>query len=181
MHISGNDVNIYLYIYIWFFFPQFRLHCIFYFDVIVVQLLSSVVSDSLWLHRLKHARLLCPSPSPGVCSNSCPLSWWCHSSISSSVSLFSSCLQSFPVSGSFPVIQLFTTGSQSTGASASASVLPMNIHSWCRLGLTSLIALQSKGPLRVIPSTTVRSHEFFGAQPFLLSSSYSHTQLLEKP
>ena len=106
---------------------------------------GSLMSNSLWPHGLQHARLPCPSPSPGACSNSCPLSQWCHPTISSSVVPFSSCPPSFPASGYFPVSQLFTSGGQSIGASASASVLPMNIQSWFPLGLTGLIALQSMG------------------------------------
>ena len=130
----------------------------------------SVVSDSLRLHRLQHARPPCPSPSPGVCSNSCPLRWWCHWTISSSVVPFSSHLQSFPASGSFPVSQLFTSDGQSIGASASASVLPMNIQGWFPLGLTGLISFQSKGLSRVFSSTTVQNHQFFSAQLSLWSS-----------
>ena len=105
----------------------------------------SVVSESLWPHRLQHARLPCPSPSPRVCPNSCPLSRWCHPIISSFVIPFSPCLHSFPASGSFPVSWLFTSGSQSIGASATASVLPMNIQGWFPLRLTSLISFLSKG------------------------------------
>ena len=104
----------------------------------------SVVSDSLQPHGLQHTRLPCPSLSPGVCSNSCPLGWWCHPTISSSVTPFFFCPQSFPASGSFPMSQLFTSDGQSTGASASASVLSMNIQGLFPLGLTGLIALQSK-------------------------------------
>ena len=100
----------------------------------------SVMSDSLWPHGLQHARLPCPSPSPRACSNSRPLSWWCHPTISSSVVHFSSCLQSFPVSGSFLMSRLFISGGQSIGASASASVLPMNIQGWFLSGLTGLIS-----------------------------------------
>ena len=107
------------------------------------------MSDSLQAHRLQHARLPCPSLSPGVCSNSCPWSHWCHPTISSSVVPFSSCLQSFPAPGSFPMSQLFTSGGQSIGASASASVLPVNIQGWFPLGLIGLISLQSKGLSRV--------------------------------
>ena len=99
----------------------------------------SVVSDSLWSHGLQHTRLPCPSPSPGACSNSCPLSQWCHPTILSSVVPFSSCLKSFPASGSFLMNRLFPSGGQSIGASASASVLPMNIQDWFPLGLTGLI------------------------------------------
>ena len=105
----------------------------------------SVVSDSLRHHGLQHARLPCPSLSPRACSNSCPLSWWCHPTISSSVVLFSSCFQSFPESGCFQMSQLFTSGGQSTGASASASVLLMNIEDWFLLGWTGWISLQSRG------------------------------------
>ena len=105
----------------------------------------AVMSDSLWPHGLQHARLLCPSPTPGACSNSRPSSQWCHPTISSSVILFSSCLQSFPASGCFPMSKFFTLGGQSIGASASASVLPMNIQDWFPLGLISLISLQPKG------------------------------------
>ena len=101
----------------------------------------SVMSDSFWLHRLQHTRPPCPSPSPGVCSNSCPLSQWCHPTISFSVIPFSSCLQSFPASGSFSGSLLFLSGGQSIGVSASASVLPMNIQGWFPLGLTGLISL----------------------------------------
>ena len=104
-----------------------------------------IVSDSFWHHGLQHARLLFPAPTPGAYSNSCPLSWWCHPTISSSVVPFSSCLQSFPASMSFQMSQLFTSGGQSTGVSASASVLPMNIQDWFPLGWTGWISLQSKG------------------------------------
>ena len=121
---------------------------------ILLLLSCSVVSDS---HGLQHARLPWPSPSPRACSNSCPLIRWCHPTISSSVIPFSSHLQSFPASGSFPVSRLFTSGGQSIGASASASVLPMNIQNWFPLWLTGLIFLQSKGLSRVFSSTTVQS------------------------
>ena len=110
-----------------------------------VQFSHSVVSDSLWPHELQHARSPCPSPTPGVHPNSCASSWWCHSAISSSVVPFSSCLQSLPASGSFPISQLFAWGGQSIGVSASASVLPMNIQDWSPLGWTGWISLQSKG------------------------------------
>ena len=115
---------------------------------------------SLWPHGLQHTRLPCPSPSPGVCSNSHPLSRWCHPTISSSPALFSSCLKSFPTSGSFLMSWLFTSGGQSVGASASASVLPMNIQDWFPLGLTGLISLQSKGLSRVFSNTLVQKHQF---------------------
>ena len=120
------------------------------------------------------------SPSPAVCSNSCPVSQWCHPTISSSVFPLSSCLQSFPASGSFPINCFFTSGGQTIGASASASVLPMNIQGWFPLGLTGLISLQSKGLSRVFSRTTVQKHQFFGTQPFLLSSSHIHTWLPER-
>ena len=137
------------------------------------------MSDSLWPHGLQHARLRCPSPSPRVCSNSCPLSRWCHPTISSSVAPFSSCLQSFPASGSFPVSQLFASGGQSIEVSASASVLPMNIQDWFPLGLTGLISLLSKGFSRVFSSITVQRHLLFGLQPSLLFSSHICTWLLD--
>ena len=140
----------------------------------------SVMFDSLWPHGLYHAMLLCPSPSPGVCSSSCPLSQWWHPTISSSVIPFSSCLQSFPASGSFPTSWLSTSGGQSIGASALASVLPVNIQSWLPLKLTGLISSLCKGLSRVFSSTTVQRHQFFGVQPFLLSSFHIHTWL-QKP
>ena len=118
----------------------------------------SFVSDSFRPHGLQHARPPCPSPSPGVCSNSCPLSQWCHPTISSSVSPFSSCFQSFLASGSFPMGQLFASGGQSIGASASVSVLPMNIQGWFLLGLIGLISLLSKELSRVFSSTTLWKH-----------------------
>ena len=141
----------------------------------------SVVSDVLQPHGQQHARITCLSPSPGACLNSCLLSRWCHPTISSSVVPFSSCLQSFPASRSFPVSWLLTSGGQSTGASASASVLPMNIQGWFPLGLTSLISLQSKGLSRVFSYTRVRKHQFFSSQPSLQSNSHIHRWLLEKP
>ena len=119
----------------------------------------SIMSDSLWLHGLQHTRLACLSLTPGACSNSCPLSQWCHSTISSSVIPFSSCLQSFPASGSFPMSQFFTSDGQTIGASTSASVLPMNIQNWFSLVLTGLISLQSKGLSRVPSNTTVQKHQ----------------------
>ena len=119
----------------------------------------SVLSDPLGPHGLQHARLPCLPPSPRACSNSCALSWWCHPTISSSVSPFSSCLQSFPASGSFLMSQLFTSGGQSIGASASASVLPKNIQDWFPLGFTGLILL-SKGLSRAFSNTTVQKNLF---------------------
>ena len=141
----------------------------------------SVVSDSLWPHGLQHARPPCPSPTPGVHSNSFPSRQWCHPTISSSVVPFSSCLQSFPASGSFQMSQLFTSGGQSIGISASTSVLPMNIQDWFPLGWTGWISLQSKGLSRVFSSTTVQNHQFFCAQLSLWSNSHVHTRPLEKP
>ena len=131
----------------------------------------SVVSDSLWPHELQHARLPCPSASPGACSNPCPLSQWCHPTISSSVVPFSSHLLSFTVWGSFPMSQFFGSGGQSIGVLASTSVLPMNIKDWFPLGWTGLISLQSKGLSRVFSNTTVHKHQFFGTQPSLWSNS----------
>ena len=140
----------------------------------------SVMSDSLWSHGLQHARLPCPSPTPRACSNSCPSSRWYHLSISSSVVPFSSCLQSFPASGSFPMSQFFASSGQSIGVSASASVLPMNIQDWFPLGWTGWNSLQSKGLSRVFSNTTVQKHQFFITQPSLQSNSHIHTWLLEK-
>jgi len=145
-----------------------------------IQFSHSVTSDSLQPHGPQHARLPCPSPTPGACSNSRPSSWWCHPTISSSVVPFSSCPQSFPASGSFPMSQFFTSGGQSTGASAPASVLPINIQGWFPLGLTSLISFPSKGLSRVFSSTTVWKHQFFGVQPSFWSNSHIHTWLQEK-
>ena len=132
----------------------------------------SVVSDSLWPHGLQHARLPCPAPSPGACSNSCSLSQWCHPTMSPSVIPFF-CLQTFQVSGSFLISRLFASGGQNIGASASASVLLMNIQDWFPLGLTGLMSLKSKGLSRVFSNTTVQKHQFFGTQPSLWSN-FSH-------
>ena len=123
-----------------------------------VQFSCSVVSDSLWPHKLQHARPPCPSPTPGVYLNSCPFSQWCHPTISSSVIPFSSCLQSLPASGSFQMSQLFASGSQSVGVSASTLVLPMNTQDWSPSGWTGWISLQSKGLSRVFSNTTVQKH-----------------------
>ena len=128
------------------------------------QFSCSVVSDSLWPHGLQHARPPWSSPTLGVYSYSCPLSWWCHPTMSSSVVPFSSHLQSFPASGSFQMSQLFASGGQSIGVSASAWVLPMNIQDWSPLGWTGWISLQSKGLSRVFSNTTVKKHQFFSAQ-----------------
>ena len=140
----------------------------------------SVVSGSLWPHGLQHTRPPCPSPTPRVYSNSCPLSWWCHPTISSSVIPFSSCFQSLPASGSFLMSRLFASSAQSIGVSASASVLPMNIQDWFPLGSTGWISLQSK-ELSVFSNTTTLKHQFFSTQLSLWSSSHIHTWLLEKP
>ena len=129
-----------------------------------VQFSHSVVSDSLWPHEPQNARPPCPSPTPGVHPNPCPLSQWCHPTISSSVILFSSCPQYFPASESFQMSQLFASGGESIGVSASASVLPMNIQDWFALGWTGWISLLSKGLSRVFSNTTVQKYQLFGAQ-----------------
>ena len=138
-----------------------------------VQFSCSVMSNSLRPYGLQHARPPCPSPTPGAYSNSHPLSLWCHPTISSSVIPFSSCLQSFPASGSFPMSRLFTLGDLSIGASASASVLPVNIQDWSPLGWTGWILL-FKGFSRVFSNTTVQKHQFFDAKLSLWSSSHIH-------
>ena len=140
-----------------------------------VQFSCSVISNSLQLQGLQYARFPCPSPIPRAYSNSCPSSRWCHPIILSSVIPFSSCLQSFPASGSFQMNQLFTSGSQNNGVSASTSVLPMNTQDWSPLGWTGWISLQSKGLWRVFSNTTVQKHQFFGAQLSLESNSHIHT------
>jgi len=140
----------------------------------VSQFSHSVVSDSLWPHESQHTRPPCPSPTPGVHPNSCASSWWCHPAISSSVISFSSCPQSLPASGSFPMSQLFTWGGQSIGVTASASVLPMNTQDWSPLGWTGWISLQSKGLSRVFSNTTVQKHPFFGTQLSSQSNSHDH-------
>ena len=147
----------------------------------VSQFSCSFMSNSLWLHGLQHTRLTCPSPTPRACSNSCLSSQWCHPTTSCSVVPFSSCLQPFPASGSFPMSQFFTSGGKSIGASASVSVLSMNIQDWSPLGWTGWISLQSKGLSRVLSNTTVQKHQFFGAQLSLWSNPHIHTWLLEKP
>ena len=146
-----------------------------------IQFSCSVVSDSLWPHESQHARPPCPSPTPGVHPNSCALSWWCHPAISSSAVPFSSCPQSRPASGSFPMSQIFAWGGQSIGASASVSVLRMNTHHWCPLGWTGWISLQSKGLSRVFSNTTVQKHQSFSSQLPSQSTSNIHTWPLEKP
>ena len=135
-------------------------HC----TIASVQFSCSVMSNSLWPHEPQHARPPCPSPTPRVHPNPCPLSRYCHPAISSSVIPFSSCPQSFPASGSFPMSQLFASGGQSIEVSASTSVLPMNTQDWSPLGWTGWISLQSKGLSRVFSNTTVQKHQFFDAQ-----------------
>ena len=139
----------------------------------------SVVSNSLWPYGLQHTRIPCPSLSPELYSNSCPLVQWCHPTISSSVVPFSNCLQSFPASGSFPMSWLFVSGGQSVEASASVSVLSMNIQGLFPLGLTGLIFLLFKGLSKVFSNTTVWKNQLFSAQPSLWSSSHICTWLLE--
>ena len=129
-----------------------------------VQVSRSIMSHFLWPHELQHARFPCPSPSPGVCSNSCPLSWWSHRTASSFVIPFASCFHSFPASGSSPMSQLFAAGGQNIGVSVSVTVLPMNIQDWFPLGWTGWISLQAKGLSRVFSNTTVQKHQFFSAQ-----------------
>ena len=133
----------------------------------VSQFSPSVVSNSLRLHEPQHTRPPCPSPTPGVYPNSCPLSQWCHPAISSSVIPFSSCLQSFPASESFQMSQLFASGGQNTGVSALTSVFPMNTQDWSVLGWTGWISLQYKGLSRVFSNTTVQKHQLFCIQPSL--------------
>ena len=139
-----------------------------------VQFSHSVVFDSLWPHESQHTRPPCLLPTPGVYSNSCPSSWWCHPAISSSVVPFSSCPQYPPASGSFPMSQLFAWGGQSIGVSASASGLSMNTQDWSPLRWTGWISLQSKGLSRVFSNTTVQKHQFFGTQ---LSSQSTLTSI----
>ena len=137
----------------------------------LVQFSCSVVSDSLWPRESKHTRPPCPSPTPGVYPNSRPSSQWCHPAISSSVVPIYSCPQSLPASGSFPISQLFASGGQTIGVSASASVLPMNNHGWSPLGWTGWISFQSKGLSRVFSNTTVQSINF-------LALSFLHSPTL---
>ena len=147
----------------------------------LVQFSHSVVSDSLRPHGLLHARPPCPSLTPRVYSNPCPLSRWYHPAISSSVFPFSSCPQSLPASGSVPMSQLFTWGGQSTWVSASTSVLPMNAQDWSALEWTGWISLQSKGLSRVFSNNTVQKHQSVGTQLSSKSNSHIHTWPLEKP
>jgi len=141
---------------------------------------QSVVSESRRPYGLQHSRLPCPPPTPRACSNLWPLSWWCHPTISSPVIPFSSCPQSFPASGSFPMSKFFASGGKSIGVSASAAVLPMNIQDWFPWGLTGWISLQSKELSRVFSHTTVQKYQFFGTQLSLWSNSHIHRWLLKK-
>ena len=162
-----------------FFLPQCLPYALFFIHIplpLSAHFSHSVLSDSLRPHEPQHARLPCPSPTPRVHPNPCPLSQWCHPTISSSVVPFSSCPQSFPASGSFPMTQFFASGGQTTGVSVSTSVLPMNTQDWSPLGWTGWISLQSKGLSRVF-NTTVQKHQFFGAQLLhrpTLSSIHDH-------
>ena len=142
--------------------------------ILLYQFTLSVMSNSLWPHGLQHARPSCPSPTPRAYLNSCPLSWWCHPTVSSFVIPFSPLLQSFPASGSFQMSQLFPSGSQSVGVSA--SVLPMNIQGWFPLALTDLISLQPKGLPRIFSNTAVQKHPFFTTQLSLESNSHRGTK-----
>ena len=146
-----------------------------------VQFSHSVVSDSLWPHELQHARPPCPSPTPEVYPNPCSLSWWCYPIISFSVIPFSSRPQSFPASESFQMSQLFASGGQSFGVSASTSVLPVNTQDWSPLRWTGWTSLQSKGLSSIFSNTTVQKHQFFSAQLSSQSNSHIHTWPLEKP
>ena len=146
-----------------------------------VQFSRSVMSDSLRPHKPQYARPPCPSPTPRVHSNSCPSSQWCHPAISSSVVPVSSSPQSFPASGAFQMSQLFASGGQSIGVSASALVLPTNTQDWSPLGWTGWISLQSKGLSRVFSNTTVQKHQFFGTPLSSQSNSHIHIWPLEKP
>ena len=150
-------------------------------DMASVQFSRLRVSDFLRPHGLQHARILCLSPTPRACSNSCPTRRWCHPHIASSVVTFSFCPQYFPASGSLPVTHFFASGDQNTGVSVSASVLPMNIQDWFPLGWSLWIFLQSKELPRIFSNTKVQKHQFFGAQLSLESKSHIHTWLLEKP
>ena len=144
-----------------------------------VQFSCWTMSDTLRPHRLQHARLPSPSPSPGACSNSCQ-SWWCHPTISSSDIPFSYCLRSFPVSESFPMSQFFTSGGQNIGVSTSASDLPMNIQDWFPSGLTGWISLQSKGLSRVFSNIIAQKRQFFNTQLSLWPNSHIHNMTTGK-
>ena len=162
-------------------FPRIYVRTIFAAAFSSVQFSHSVMSNSLRPDESQHARPPCPSPTPGVHPNPCPSSQWYHPTISSSVIPFSSCPQSFPVSGFFQMSQLFASGGQSISVSASTSVLPMNTQDWSPLGWTGWISLQSKGLSRVFSNTTVQKHQFFGVQVSLYSNSHIRTWPLEKP
>ena len=157
----------------------------FYFERIdySLQSVSSIAQScpTLRSHGVQHASPPCPSPTPGAYSYSCPLSQWCHPTISTSVVPFSSHLQSLPASGSFQMSQFFTSGGQRIGVSASTSALPMNIQNWFPLGWTGWISLHSKGLSRVFSNTTVQKHQFFSTQPSSQSNYHIHTWPLEKP
>ena len=159
-------------------YPQAYSACLGYSMFYLLLFGHSVMSDSLQPHGLQHTRLPCSSLSPGVWLNSCPLNWSCHPTISSSVVPFSSCLQSFPASGSFPMSLLLAWDGQSI--TASASVLPKNIYDWLPLGLAGLISWLSKELARVFSNTTVQKHQFFGPQLSSWCNSHIHTWLLEK-
>ena len=174
---GGLGENGYTYVYGWV-PPLFTWNTTVQFSS--VQFSRSVVSDSLRPHESQHARPPCPSPTPGVHSDSCPLSQWCHPVVSSSVVPFSSCPQSLPASESFPMSQLFTWGGQSTGISALSSFLPKKSQGWSPLEWTGWISLQSKGVSGVFYNTTVQKHQFFGAQISLQSNSHIHTWPQEK-
>ena len=145
------------------------------------QFSCSVMSDSLWPHELQHTRPPCPSPTPGLHANSHPSSWWCHPAILSSVVPFSSCPQSLPATGSFPMSQLFASGGQSIGASALAPFLPKKSQGWSPSEWTGWISLQSKGLSRVFSNTTVQKRQFFSTKFSSQSNSHIHTWPQEKP
>ena len=172
----GMYIHTFIYTYI-----HTHTHIYYTYIHISVQFSHSVVSDSLPPHGIQHARLPCPLSNPRACSNSHPSSWWCHPTISFSVTPFSSCLQSFPASGSFQMSQLFSLGGQSTGVLASTSVLPMNTQDWSPSKWTGWISLQSKGFSRVFFNTTVQKQQFFSTQLSSQSNSHIHTWPLEKP
>ena len=157
------------------------MHSLCWQDIFFIQFSHSVMSDSLRPHELQHTRPPCPSPTPGVHSNSRPLSQWCHSAISPSVVPFSSRPQSLPASESFPMSQFLTWGGQSTGVSALVSFLPKNTQGWSPSEWTGWISLQSKGLSRVFSNTTLEKHQFFGTQPSSQSNSHIHTWPQEKP
>ena len=180
MHI----ISLHLYVTLWFKF-NFTLHTSIMNTRLVhftsLHFSRSVLSNSLWPHELQHARPPCATPTSRAYPNSCPLSRWCHPTISSSVVPFSSCAQSFPASGSFQMSQLFASGGQSIRVSASTSVLSMNSQGWSPSEWTGWISLQSKGLSRVFSNTTVQKHQFFGTQLSLQFNSHIHTWPLEKP